>query len=101
MSNVVSIGKKESKERKRFFAMLEKFPRISGYWDREKAELDIDRLKSAIASMSAGEQAVARFLAGVWLNDNIFGFDVIEHSKDFGIVGWAIFKEWVDDPFYP
>jgi hypothetical protein len=32
--------------------------------------------------MSAGESAVARFLTGVWLGENKYGFDIIIQIQD-------------------
>ncbi len=51
--------------------------------------------------MSSGERALARFFAGVWLGNNQFNFDVIEHIHDFDLKAMAVFHNWAIDPYIP
>ena len=85
----------------RFFAILELFPRITVYWDQEAKELNIAGLEQDLPAMSSGEQAIARFLGGVWLGKNHFDFDVLAHVGGMDEAGKRVFHAWVDDPFFP
>ena len=43
-----------TKDQKRFFNILEMFPRLVRYWNMEKRELDIERLTNALPAMEFG-----------------------------------------------
>lgn len=85
----------------RFFALLEEFPRVASYWDKESCSLDIARLQEELAQMSSGEAAIARFFPTVWLGENEFGFDMIQHVPDCDKCGQALISAWVSNPFFP
>jgi len=86
-------------EQDRFFKMLDKCPRIAGLWDRDRRELDIERFEKEIRLMSSGEAHLARFFAGIWLNENRYDFDLIEAVhvlSDRGLI-----SDWIENPFFP
>ncbi len=85
----------------RFFALLEEFPRIAGYWDKESCSLRHDQLENDLAILSSGEAAIARFFAAVWLGENEFGFDIVQHVPDCDECGQALIAAWVANPFFP
>ena len=85
----------------RFFELLEQFPRIRNHWGKEKAELDLDLFEKDLSVMSSSERVIACWLAGLWLGENKYGFDVIGHLNSMGQEGSIAFRVWVNDPFFP
>ena len=88
-------------ENDRFFEILSQHPNLAIYWDREKNELDITSFEQALGKMSSGEAATAKWLAGVWLHENRFGFDLFQHMSYLDGHALEAFQNWVNDPFYP
>lgn len=88
-------------EYERFWEMLDKCPRISGLWNRETRALDVERLENELGGLSSGEAYMARFLAGVWLNKDDYGFNLIGamHTLDNG--NRQIIIDWLNEPFFP
>lgn len=82
-----------------FFKMLDKSPRIAGFWDRENRSLDIERFEKELKLMSSGERYLAKFLAGVWLGDNRYGFDLIEAVHVLS--DRKIISDWIENPVFP
>ncbi|MCU7927519.1 MAG: hypothetical protein KZQ97_13890 [Candidatus Thiodiazotropha sp. (ex Dulcina madagascariensis)] len=86
----------------RFYAMLDRCPRISHLWDRERAEIKIDLFESELGVMSPGEVHLAKFMASVWFGDNHrYGFDLADAVACMDSRERQIILEWVADPFWP
>lgn len=85
----------------KFWDMLDQCPRLSGLWDRERQDLDIERLDQEIRLMSSGEVHLAKFLAGVWLGQNQYGFDAIEAMHTLSPDTRKVVADWMADPFFP
>lgn len=88
-------------EQQHFFKILDFFPKITIYWDKSNGNLDIQRLEHDLNILSSGESALARFLGGVWLGNNQFNFDIFSHPKSFNEKEMKVFKDWINNPFYP
>lgn len=88
----------------RFYAMIEKFPKLSRYWDfvsnTEHPKMDDKGLTTDLGYMSSGEKHLAKFFRAVWLG-NAKGFDIIEALKSVDGHYHQVIADWVADPFYP
>lgn len=51
--------------------------------------------------MSSGESAAAKWLAGVWLHENRFNFDIFQDMSRLTGEWLETFQKWVNNPFYP
>lgn len=85
----------------KFSTLISEFPTIAKFWDLDKKELDIAALESNIGTMSSGELSLARWLGGVWLHENRFGFDLFDDMENFDEKSMAAFQKWVSEPFFP
>lgn len=88
-------------ESDRFFEILSQHPKLAIYWDREKDESDITSFEQALEKMSSGEASFAKWLAGVWLHENRFGFDLFNDFSKLQGKQLQVFRDWVNNPFYP
>ena len=88
-------------QQRQFKQMLERYPQLESYWDFDKRECDIDRLHEALGSLSHGEAIMARFLAGVWLEENTLAFDMIDAAKSFDDAHLQVFINWSANPTFP
>jgi len=68
----------ENRQQELFEKLLKKYPYLETFWDFEKRNLDIPRLKTSMGSFSHGEKIMASFLAGIWTGNNILEFDFFE-----------------------
>lgn len=84
----------------RFFKMLNTCPRLAPLWDQENRKMKPD-FEKAIAGMSSGEKAMARFYAGVWLGRNDYGFDLIAAMHTLDEANRRIILDWVIKPVFP
>ena len=84
-----------------FFQMLKKCPRIAYLWDRETRELDVERFEKDVKGMSSGEIHLAKFFAGVWLNNNRYGFDLIAAMQVLDTNNRRIISDWIEHPVFP
>ena len=84
-----------------FFALLDRCPRISGLWDRNQKELDLERFKKELGGLSSGEAYMARFFAGVWFNKNEHDFDLIGSVHTLDTENRQIIIDWLNDPVFP
>lgn len=85
----------------RFFQMLNKCPRITYLWDKETQELDVERFERDVKGMSSGEIHLAKFFAGVWFNNNRYGFDLIAAMQVLDTNNQRIISAWIEHPFFP
>lgn len=88
-------------EQRQFKQMLESYPLLVPYWDFDKRECDIDRLREALGTLSHGEAIMARFLAGVWLGKNALAFDMIDAVKSLDDVQLQVIIKWSSNPAFP
>ncbi|ERK05609.1 hypothetical protein L580_3319 [Serratia fonticola AU-P3(3)] len=87
-------------DQQRFYNLIAEYPRIAAFWDWQNKSVDIDALELAIATMSHGEQILAKFFLSVWLGKNS-GFDVIEAASALDVKKRAIIANWLMSPFWP
>lgn len=86
----------------RFFALLDRVPRLLSLWDREAKELRVDAFDNALPVLSTGEYLMAKFFAAVWFgNGGRYAFDVVEAMSHLDEKNQQIILDWVADPFYP
>ena len=85
----------------RFFALLEEFPRIAVYWDKDSLSLHQALLEQDLGTMSSGESAIARFFASLWLGGNAFEFELFRHIQDCDDCAQSVIAAWVANPFFP
>ena len=50
----------------RFFAMLNQFPSVAGYWDVQEKSFRIEEAGHDFAALSSGEQVMLSFFRSVW-----------------------------------
>lgn len=85
----------------RFFQLLDNCPRISRLWDRNRKELNIEQLEKELKVMSSGEIHLAKFFAGIWLNHNKYGFDLIAAMDVLDANNRRLIASWIESPFFP
>ncbi len=90
-----------AENQQRFFAMLEEFPRLSLYWDKDATSLHHETLKHDLHTMSSGESALARFFASLWLGGKAFEFDLFRHIQNCDACAQSMIAAWVANPFCP
>jgi len=90
-----------TEDQREFKELLDQFPRLISYWDFNKRECDLERLKSDMSALSTGEAIVARFLVGVWLGENQLNFDIFDASKSLDSESYQRIVAWLNNPFFP
>ena len=86
----------------RFFNLLATVPRIQGFWNQEKKELNVDLFESSLGVMSPAESHMAKFFASLWFHNNSrYGFDLIDAVSSLDSHNKGIILEWLSDPFWP
>lgn len=90
----------ESDTQKRFFALVEHYPAISRFWDREQRECNVSGLKEDMEGMSHGEKVLAKFFLAIWLHRN-GDFNLIEAASVLDTNHRAMIAGWLADPFWP
>ena len=95
-------GLKMISEYKKFYNMIDRFPRVAYLWDRKSHNLDVDAFENDLGVMSSGEVFMAKFFASVWFNRNErYGFDIIDRWWVLDQDSKQIVLDWLADPFYP
>ncbi|MEI8659279.1 hypothetical protein [Vibrio sp. Hal054] len=79
----------------------EKMPYLEHIFDWSKPAYKPDVLESYLGVASHGQQIMARFVVGVWRNENQFGFDLITAVRTLDQTQSAIIATWVQNPFFP
>jgi hypothetical protein len=93
-----------TEKQQRFFDLIETSSVadwILPFFDIEKRQLKLDMIESQIQTLSHGEQIMLRFFAGLWLNDNRFGFDLFDAVGTLDHQNMEIITDWLSDPFWP
>ena len=90
-----------TENQQRFFAMLEEFPRLAVYWDKDSASLHQKTLEQDLSTMSSGESSLVRFFASLWLGSNAFEFDIFRHIQECDACVQSMIAAWVANPFFP
>lgn len=89
-----------SESQRRFFELINKYPRISYLWDMEKNEVNVEAYKKNIAVMSSGEKALATFFMSVWTGNNK-QFDITDAAANLDLTERTLIAEWLINPFWP
>lgn len=84
-----------------FFQLLDNCPRISGLWDRNRKKMNIEQFEKELKVMSSGEIHLAKFFAGIWLNHNKYGFDIIASMHVLDTNSKRLISSWIESPFFP
>jgi len=88
--------------KERFFEMVSNYPRIAKLWNKEREELLIENLESALGVMSSGESDMTRFFVSIWFwNNKRYGFDLIDAVSRVDIQDRTVILTWVGNPFWP
>ncbi len=86
----------------KFYKMLDKVPRLSLLWDRDKNKLNADLFESELAVMSSQEVAMAKFFASLWFHNNSkYGFDVADEISSLDQEFRNLIANWCAKPFWP
>lgn len=88
-------------EQKRFKKLLSQCSRLETYWDFEKRDCDIERLRNDLGKLSMGEAIMARFLSAVWFGENKLDFDLISAAKSLDPEHLKIITNWLSKPDFP
>lgn len=90
-----------SPEQKRFFELLDGYPTLAGYWNREEKCCLEDELKDALNVLSHGEIIMAQFFHAVWSGKDTLGFGIVDAASTLDDPDRALIAAWLSDPFYP
>ena len=86
----------------RFFALLERFPRIAHLWDRERRVLKVELFEQELGVMGHSEVHMAKFFASLWFHHNQrYGFDLVDAFSLLDGEERQILLDWLADPFWP
>lgn len=88
---------RESNGKTRFFAALSGYGRFSHCWDRQKG-FDEELFEIALSTMSSGEAHMARFFAGIWLQENTYEFDLFEAIFVINEEDEDLIANWIKNP---
>lgn len=100
--NTICMTPGQASSKQRFYALLDRCPRIRHLWDKERAEIKVDLFEKELGVMSSGEVHLAKFMASVWFGDNQrYGFDLADAVACMDSKERQIILEWVADPFWP
>ena len=87
-----------------FYALIDLYPRLSGFWDRSEHQMLDDELENELGVLSSGEAAMAQFFAAVWRwqnhNDEL-DFDIVDCWSRLERDERSIVGSWLNAPFYP
>lgn len=90
-------------ERAAFFTMLAKvgrrMPAIESLWTKDG--LDLEEAKKYMGVASSGETVMLKFMIGVWMGFNEFGFNLIDAVRILGEEDRAIIAEYCRNPIRP
>lgn len=84
-----------------FALMLEKTPYLKHLWNMEQREYEEELVEQYLGTASHGQVIMARFMLGVWLNNNRFKFDLFEAVAVLDKEHLAIIQEWMANPVWP
>jgi len=85
-----------------FYAMLDRYPRLAGLWNRETNELKVKLFEAEIGILSSSERAMAEFFASVWFhNSDRYGFDLTDVASRLDMEERQIIIDWLSNPTYP
>jgi len=100
MSNIIPMSSNLSPGQTQFKGLLERFPRLTAYWDWDKRECAYETLKENMGAMSHGERIIAQFLLGVWTH-NDHDFDILEAASVLDAEARQLITDWLMEPFWP
>lgn len=86
----------------RFYRMIEKWPAIAKFWNKDEDTLDIEAFEQALSVLSHGEFHLATFFAAIWFgNNNKYPFDIFEAMRVLDAGNKQVIIFWLETPFYP
>jgi len=89
----------------RFFDLLGHYPKLKGYWDREKRGCDLDRVERSLGVLSSGEVVLLRCLVSIWMGG--LGNSTRHFKIDFtdlaglGSDALSPLIDWLNKPCWP
>lgn len=87
---------------KAFYALLNKVPRISHFWNQTRHELNVAQFERELGVLSSGERQMALFFASIWFNNNSrYGFDIVDAAGRVDGHFLSIMQQWLSHPFWP
>jgi hypothetical protein len=90
-----------STDKTRFFQLLDNYPTLSRYWDREADELKVKAFENA-TGLSGGETLVLNVLASIWFGSGRGKFEIdITDLAALSVEARRPVLEWLADPFWP
>lgn len=89
----------------RFFDLLESYPRLKGYWNRERRECDVDSAKRDFGVLSSGEWTILQCLVSIWMgglgpSSKAFKLDFTALAS-IGVDALQPLIEWLAEPCWP
>ncbi|WP_257292959.1 hypothetical protein [Endozoicomonas sp. ONNA1] len=87
---------------KKFFELLDQYPRFKHHWDKEKRTCDLESFDQDFKVMSSGERHMARFFISVWLNESeTYPFNVLDAIRVIDDKSRKLVIVWLANPFFP
>ena len=84
----------------RFYDLLDKYPRLVPYWDKEDRIFKEELAEASFVALSSGEKVALTLLASIWLHKNWnapgynIGFIDIPENRTY----LQPLLDWVNDP---
>jgi len=86
----------------RFYKMIDRFPRVSRLWDKQKHDLRVEAFEDELCVMSSSEVFIAKFFAAVWFwSSDKYEFDIVDSWSNIDSETRQIVQDWLAAPFYP
>lgn len=76
-------------------------PALGALFDWKTREVISSRVDHYLNYASSGEEIIARFLVGVWLGNNRYGFDLLSAAKRLDEKNLNIIQKWLNNPIWP
>lgn len=85
----------------RFWELLDNYPALRYYWDREKRECDLTLMRRA-GYLTSGESVILKCLASIWLRSGQANFRIdVTDLAALDSRSRQPLLEWLADPFWP
>ena len=78
-----------------------KMPYLLDLFDFDRQILVTKKLEDYLAVASHGQQIMARFVAGVWVNHNKYEFDFTDAAAHLDDSQLGVVVDWLQNPIWP
>ncbi|MCW8114224.1 hypothetical protein [Yersinia intermedia] len=88
-------------ETRKFHELINVYPCFTVFWDKQKMDLNVNKLNASITTMSHGERIMAQFFVSLWLGSNDNRFDILDAAAVLDKNERIVIAKWLTDPFWP